>query len=196
MFDFDRIHISTDMPGKMVKCRICSKVMRSDNLKNHIKNVHRNDLIVPKDDSLIKVASTDPLSKMEVLNSILSSSSSPENMVDKDLSVDPVLMKGPGVKNKESSPKKAKQSSTCDNEDDPKIKDIGNTSSNNDDDEEAEILKVLENLDELHQSNVKKLIKNYLISDVKNDELLLPKLLDIVKDLTDLERLIKFVLMV
>ena len=64
MFGFDRIHISSKMPGKMVKCRFCSNVMRSDNLKNHMKTVHRNDLIVPKDESNTKVATTDPLSKM------------------------------------------------------------------------------------------------------------------------------------
>ena len=70
-----------------------------------------------------------------------------------------------------------------------KCKDIANTSSNNDDKEEAEILKVIENLDELYESNLKKLVKNYLVSDVVNDELMLPKILDIIEDLPDLEKL-------
>ena len=84
----------------MVKCRFCSNVMRSDNLKNHIKNVHRNDSIVPKDESSTRVSSTVPLSKMQVIKSILgtgmSSNSIPEKVVkqidylDKVLPVDPV----------------------------------------------------------------------------------------------------------
>ena len=88
---------------------------------------------------------------------------------DKIPPVDPVLtksMKSPDIKNM----KKVKQSSTNDKVNDPKGKNIANTSSNNDDNEEAEILKVIENLDELYESNLKKLVKNYLVSDVVNNE--------------------------
>ena len=188
------------MPGKMVECRFCSNLMRSDNLKNHIKNVHRNELIVPIDDSTTKASSTVPLSKMQVINSILGtgmpSNSVPvvkqKDYLDKVLPVNPVLMKsmkGPGIKKNVSFPKKVKQPSTNDKVNNPKNKDIANTSSNNDDKEEAEILKVIENLDELYKSNLKKLVKNYLISDVLNDELMLPEILEITKELPDLGKL-------
>ena len=107
---------------------------------------------------------------------------------DKIPPVDPVLtksMKSPDIKNM----KKVKQSSTKDKVNDSKGKNIANTSSNNDNNEEAEILKVIENLDELYESNLKKLVKNYLVSDVVNNELMLPKILDIIEDLPDLEKL-------
>ena len=107
---------------------------------------------------------------------------------DKIPPVDTVLtksMKSPDIKNM----KKVKQSSTKDKVNDPKGKNIANTSSNNDNNEEAEILKVIENLDELYESNLKKLVKNYLVSDVVNNELMLPKILDIIEDLPDLEKL-------
>ena len=94
-------------------------------------------------------------------------------------------MKSPDIKNM----KKVKQSSTNDKVNDSKGKNIANTSSNNDNNEEAEILKIIENLDELYESNLKKLVKNYLVSDVVNDELMLPKILDIIEDLPDLEKL-------
>ena len=179
------------MPGKMVKCCFCSNVMRSDNLKNHIKNVHRNDLIVPTDESSTKFSSTVPLSKMQAINSILGTGMSSNSIPEKVLHVDPVLMKSiksPGIKKKVSFPKKEKQPSTYDKVNNPKNKDIANTSSNNDDNEEAEILKIIENLDDLYQSNLKKLVKNYLISDVVNGELMLPEILEITKELPDLER--------
>ena len=98
-------------------------------------------------------------------------------------------MKNPAIKKKVSFPKKVKQPSTFDKVNNPKNKDIADTSFNNDDKEEAEILKVIENLDELYKSNLKKLVKNYLISDVANDELMLPEILEITKELPDLARL-------
>ena len=71
------------MPGKMVKCCFCSNVMRSDNLKNHIKNVHRNGLIVPTDESSTKFSSTIPLSKMQAINSILGTGMSSNSIPEK-----------------------------------------------------------------------------------------------------------------
>ena len=119
-------------------------------------------------------------------------SSIPKNEVihfDKIPPVDPVLtksFKSPDIKNM----KKVKQSSINDKVNDSKDKNIANNiSSNNDNNEEAEILKVIENLDELYESKLKKLVKNYLVSDVVNDELMLPKILDIIDDLPDLEKL-------
>ena len=75
--------------------------MRSDNLKNHINNVHRNDLIITNDESSTKVSSTVPSSKMQVINSILGTGMSSNSIPEKVLHVDPVLMKSmksPGIK--------------------------------------------------------------------------------------------------
>ena len=55
---FDVIHIFSKIPGKMVECRFCSNVMPSDNLKNHVKTVRRNELIVSKDESATRASST------------------------------------------------------------------------------------------------------------------------------------------